>query len=299
MTKRGRVVWLGRARPRVCVRLGIRARVGIDIRLRFRFPLAFAFSRSHRDRFPRRRSNTMAHSSNMEEFLSIVFGAPTLGWTIALLVALIYWVTVILGALDVKVLGGGDAHKGDLSADGHGHDHASDGHGTDALGAKEGALAALISALKLRSVPVTVSLSLIFLFGWIVSFQASRWLTPLLPEGPLLAKSIVTLLSLSSGVLGASLAVRPLAPLFRVRSGPRHTELIGKTVRVTTGRVDTRFGEAELDDRGAGLRLQVRCENAEALARGDEALILGWSESEHAFEVEPMHEVERRMSRGE
>ncbi len=233
----------------------------------------------------------------MEEFTAIVFGAPTLGWTIALVVALIYWVTVIIGALDVKVLGGGDAHSGDPSADGHGHDHAGDGHGADALGAKEGALAALISALKLRSVPVTVSLSLIFLLGWIVSFQASRWLAPLLPGGSFITHSLVTLLSLTSSVLGASLAVRPLAPLFRVRSGTRHAELIGKTVRITTGRVDMRFGEAELDDRGAGLRLQVRCENTDALARGDEALILGWNEGEHAFEVEPMHEVEGRVNR--
>lgn len=254
----------------------------------------------------------------MDEFVAIAFGAPTVGWTVALLVALAYWVTVIVGALDVKVLGGGDADVGDA---GHGHDHGADGHdhgadghdhshdadggedAGDSTGAKEGVLSALMSALKLRSVPLTVSLSLVFLFGWIVSYQASYWLAPRVPGSPLLAQSLVTMLSLVLSVLAASVAVRPLAPFFRVRTGPRHADLIGKTVRITTGRVDGRFGEGELDDRGAGLRLQVRCEDEAALARGDEALILGWDAKSEAFEVEAMHRVDgtsanRRDRRG-
>src|SRR5690606_2943422 len=85
-----------------------------------------------------------------------------------------------------------------------------------------------------------------------------------------------------------SLVTRPLAPLFRTTPGRGHADLVGKIVVVKTQKVDARFGQGTLDD---GLLLSVRCEDAEALKRGDRALILGWDEEKEAFEVEPLEVV--------
>lgn len=243
----------------------------------------------------------------MDDFLALLFAWPTLPWTCLLLAALVYWVTVILGALDMDVLGGADGHGHAHGADvGHGdvgHGHGADaghGHGeglADGAAAKEGVLAMLLSALKLRSVPVTISLSLLALFAWIVSFVLARHVGPLLPLPAVLTAGVELVLSAVVGLLCTSVAVRPLAPLFRAKQGTRHDELVGKVVRVTTGRVDGKFGEAKLEDGGAGLQLQVRCADPDALARDDEALILGWNAETESFEVEPMRSIEGRSGK--
>jgi hypothetical protein len=247
----------------------------------------------------------------MDDFLALLFAWPTLPWTCLLLAALVYWVTVILGALDMDVLGGaeGHAHGGDVGHSDVGHGHgdvghagpdAGHGHGdgvADGAAAKEGVLAMLLSALKLRSVPVTISLSLLALFAWIVSFLLARHVGPLLPLPGAVTAGIEVALSAVLGLLCTSVAVRPLAPLFRAKQGTRHDDLVGKVVRVTTGRVDGKFGEAKLEDGGAGLQLQVRCADPDALARDDEALILGWNVETESFEVEPMRSIEGRSGK--
>ena len=57
----------------------------------------------------------------MEEFLAIIFSMPTLPWTGLVIAALIYWMTVIAGALDIDVLGGG--HHADVGHIDVGHAH--------------------------------------------------------------------------------------------------------------------------------------------------------------------------------
>jgi hypothetical protein len=239
----------------------------------------------------------------MDDFLELVLSMPTLPWTALLVAALIYWMTVILGALDVDVLGGAEG-KAHLDA-GHAHadpaGHATEGHahdGLDAAGAKDGVLATLLSALKLRSVPVTISLSVIALCAWVVSFVLARHIGPLLPLPSPVTSAIELVVSAILGVLGASLVVRPLAPLFRTKQGTRRDDLVGKVVRVKTGRVDRAFGEAVLEDGGAGLQLQVRCADPDALGRDDEALIIGWNAETESFDVEPMSRIEGRGRAG-
>lgn len=234
----------------------------------------------------------------MDELLSSLFSMPTLPWTSALVVALVYWLTVILGALDVDALGGaegkasgvgeagaevGASHVGDAPAASPGHEPV----------AKAETLALLLSALGFRSVPVTISLSFVVLFGWIASYLLARHVAPMLPDPDALGHAIVGALSLLFGLLAASLAVRPLAPLFVPRQGTRHRDLVGKVVRITTGRVDGRFGEARYEDGGADLTLQVRCADPDALSRGDEALVLDWDPESETFEVEPMSRLAR------
>lgn len=247
----------------------------------------------------------------MDEFLAIIFAMPTLPWTCIVIAALVYWMSVIAGALDMDVLGGADGDIGGEAGDvGHGEagDHAghhggdADGdashdHGSANAGSSDGAFTALMNALKLRSVPVTISLSLLGLSGWLVSFLLTHNVSPHLPLPGIATSLIVLLTSAFIATLATSAIIRPLAPLFRSRSAPRHTELIGKVVRITTGRVDGRFGEGHLQDGGAGLALQVRCADPDALARNDEALILGWDAATESFEVEPMSRVNSTESK--
>ena len=249
----------------------------------------------------------------MDEFLAVIFAMPTVPWTCLVIAALVYWMSVIAGALDMNVLGGGDGGHGDVGHGdvghgdighgdaghhaGHGDAHAGQDHGGAEGAPSEGALTAIMNALKLRSVPLTISLSLLGLSGWLVSFLLTHNVSPLLPLPSIVTSLIVLLSSFVIATLTTSALIRPLAPLFRSRSAPRHSELIGKVVRITTGRVDGRFGEGHLQDGGAGLALQVRCADPDALARNDEALILGWDATTESFEVEPMSRVDGTESK--
>ena len=62
----------------------------------------------------------------------------------------------------------------------------------------------------------------------------------------------------------------------------------GKFLVIPGEEVTDRFGEALLEDGGAGLVVRVRVETDEKLARGDRAVIVGYDEDRQEFTVAPM-----------
>jgi len=241
----------------------------------------------------------------MDELLPIVFSLPTLPWTCLVLASVMYWLTVILGALDMDVLGGaeGKAHALGDASHGQGHGdvgHADAAHGGeaghadagDAVGAKEGVLSSLLAALRLRSVPLTITVSFFGLYGWVISYLLTKNVAASLPLPAAATTAIILLVTALLSLLATSASIRPLAPLFRSKQGTRRRGPVGRVVRTRTGGVDGKFGEGHLDDGQAGLQLQVRCADPDALARDDEALILGWDPKTESFEVEPMSKID-------
>ncbi|HLV67900.1 MAG TPA: glycine zipper family protein [Polyangiaceae bacterium] len=208
----------------------------------------------------------------MDEFLAITLAPPTVAFTALLALMLVYWVFVMVGALDLDLFDPGGTAEG---VDGAGE-------------AAEGGLAGVLSALRLRHAPVTVVLSFVALFGWLGSYFGMRHLAPLLPVPGVLSGLLVALAAAIVALPLTSLVTRPLAPLFRTAHARGNADLIGKVVTVKTGRVDARFGQGTLED---GLLLHVRCEDPDALARGDRALIVAWDEEKEVFEVEPLEAV--------
>jgi len=211
---------------------------------------------------------------------------PTVIFSIGLGICLVYWLFVLLGALDIDLLGGGDAvHGAKGAAEGlkgikldHGHDADVDGGGVwDALG--------------LASVPITISISVIMLVCWIASLLTMNYagtsvgsLAGWLPAIVLLAVIIV-------GVPLAGLLVRPLGPIFEVKEGKRNRDYVGHTCTVTTGHVDDGFGQATVEDGGTVLVIPVRCDRTGVLGRGHKALIIDFDEARAAYVVEPTTEA--------
>jgi len=235
----------------------------------------------------------------MTAFLESLLALPTVLFTGALGLALLYWSLVFLGALDIDFLDIDVDVDGDGLADGAldgAVEGALDGgaDGADALdgsdSASVGALARLLGVLRVRDVPITVSLSFMALFAWVTSWLLVRLAGPLVP-GAVPAVAVGALFALAAiaiAVPAGRLAVRPLAGLFHTEQGARRSDLIGQTVEIVTGRVDRRFGQAELSTDGADLLVQVRADPAVALARGEQALIVSWDPQADAFVVEPL-----------
>ena len=252
------------------------------------------------------------------EFLELIGTFPIVLYTGLISLCLVYWLFVILGAIDIDALGG--AHDGALDGalDGAA-DGAADGlvgtakGATEALagttkGALEGvagasdvaahhpelgiegetAAAGILSFLRLRSAPVTVVVSLFALFGWLVSTLTvqSVGVPGLFGALGLLAGSAVV------SLLITSLAIRPIAPFFATKAGRKSSSLVGKIAVVSTGEVTKRFGQATFEGDGLSATLQVRSDETAPLKRGDRVVLVDWDDQAHVFYVEklPSHD---------
>lgn len=249
----------------------------------------------------------------MEALLQASITFPAVIYTGVLGLALVYWLFVVLGALDLDILDGGDggevvgdvggAAKGALEGAVKGSVEgavkgAAEGLG-DVDGGEEG-LASIMSALDLSRAPATVVLTLLAAFGWFTSVLSLMHAAPLWGSWGLpgwLFKAVVMVVSLLVALPLTSLTVRPLGPLFDTHAAKSHKDLVGREVVISTGRVDERFGQATLADGGAGLILHVRCETPGVLRQGDRALLVNWDADKEVFIVEPLEDVmvERRF----
>jgi hypothetical protein len=243
----------------------------------------------------------------MAEVLVLALSFPSVVYTVPLGVVLVYWAFVMVGVIHIGEGSEGviegkleGATKGLLegAVDGLGHAHGNpdvgDFGGDGAEGDVDGqsALAALMSALHLRSVPATVVLSLIVTFAWLLSVVAMQALSRLAPGLLGLLTSVGVLLgSLILALPLTSFFARPLAKVFAQKQAPLKSDFIGRTCVVRTGSVTTKFGEATLPDGGAGLVLRVRVEDGKQLARGEQALIIDYDAERETYLVEPLHEL--------
>ncbi|OJH35673.1 hypothetical protein [Cystobacter ferrugineus] len=218
----------------------------------------------------------------MTDFLAAVLAFPTVLFTIPLGVVVGYWLTVIVGAVGIDVLDGdvgGALEGGAKGAVEGGAKAALEGH----------AHGSFLDVLGFGGVPTTVSVSFVVFLSWLLSLAVGRPLQALLGAlpGALVTGGIATL-CLGVGAVLAGLAVRPLRPLFAVQQAPRRAELMGRVCVVASGRVDGRFGHATVEDGGAGLILNIVCDKANELKRGEKALILSYDATRDAYEVEPV-----------
>ena len=102
-----------------------------------------------------------------------------------------------------------------------------------------------------------------------------------------LVGSVIFLATFVAALLATSVSIRPLAPIFVQERHRGGENLIGQTVKIRTSKVDERMGQADCDDGGSGLQLEVRCKEG-VLKRGDEALILEYDDNRHVYWVEHM-----------
>jgi hypothetical protein len=228
----------------------------------------------------------------MDDFLAASLSFPTVVFTVLLLIAMAYWLFVIIGAIGLDALDfdhdtggtGGDAGDG---ADHGDADHGDAHHGHSAEGL--GLLPTLLWVLKLNQVPMTIVLSSVFFWSWLVCHLSMHYVVGYEAHWSIEVGLFVGALAFAFPL--TSLALRPVAPLFRSPPAQRRAALIGKIVNVDTSQVDSNFGTAKAEDGGAGLIVQIRCESANTLKRGDRALVLSFDEAREVYEVTPIDDL--------
>ncbi|MEN0063956.1 MAG: glycine zipper family protein [Myxococcota bacterium] len=223
----------------------------------------------------------------MADFLQILLTFPTSLFGLAFALATAFWAFSLLGGLDGDMLDGDIDVDVDVDVD---VDADVDADAEMEGSAASGAWVATAQLLRLGRVPVTVTLSLLALGGFVSSFLLT-WLSVQLlgaPGGALLGVGILAV-SLVGAIATANVGSRPLEPVFRTITARSNHALKGEVCRVTTGRVDETFGQAEVVVDHDHLTIQVRCDTEGAqLPRGSEALIIQFDAEREAFVVEPL-----------
>lgn len=205
----------------------------------------------------------------MYNFLETVLSFPVVLFSMGLALTSIYWLLVCCGILDSEPV---DIDVQALSA----YDKATAEAGKG-----------LFFNLGLAGVPISLTLTLVSLTGWLASYFIQLLLIQQLSLGffyfPL--GFVSSLFSLLVALVTTVLVVRVFKPLMRKIKGPPPMPICGQVAVVRSATVTRQRGTALLNDGGAGLLLQVRTLDATELKRNERVVLLQYLCDEHVYLV--------------
>lgn len=210
----------------------------------------------------------------MIDFLSNALTFPTIFYTGLLGLVVIYWLISIFG------LSGFDSLEADIDVD------ASD---------NAGGLAGWLMKFRLDGIPITLTLSLVVFFSWILCFYMVEffinhllkdidndvvWVALgfwLLVLSPALALPIVIILLAP---------FRPLMKKLRTEAkGASANDFVGRTATIRSEKVNQTYGSVELSDGGAGLILQIRAEIPNTHQRGNKVILKEYLSASNTYNI--------------
>lgn len=197
--------------------------------------------------------------------------AYTLPATVVLILCIIYWAFVMLGALDIDALDfGGPAEGADLDIDlDVDVDSDLDGPPSSSSG---GWWHQVLDFFNLVEVPAMVVLSILSLSVWFLQVNLNSAFNT---EHVMGLGFLLLMGSLTASAFITKFVTKPLVPLFaRLNHGEDQIEIIGQEGIVKSLRVDEEFGQVEVIKSGAPLLLNARtAEGAEPIENGVHVLI--------------------------
>ncbi len=228
-------------------------------------------------------------TDKMDVFYKNILSFPTIVFSILLLICILFWLVAILGFLDISFMDP-DVDVGDVGDIGDVGDVGGD--------AGPSAVAGIIQRFGLNGVPLTIIITSISLIGWLISFYTVHILFPLIPSGLLTwVAGVGTLLGATIGATFiTAMLIKPLRPLFKKLEVHLDKRIVGQTAKVRSSRVDQAFGEAVLEDGGAGLILKVRSADHQVYGRGDDVVIIDYVEADNTFKVVSLEEFQSMRS---
>ena len=223
-------------------------------------------------------------TEGMNPFYQNISSFPTVFFTFFLALFTLYWLVAVLGFVSIDILDFDipDIEGADIGGDVGDLDVGDTGDLTNA-----NVLAGLMLRFGLNGVPVTIVVSLIALFGWILSYYSVHILFSFIPDGifQYLAGLPILLVSLYLAAMMTAFAIKPLRPLFKKAQQETEKFVIGQVAIVRTSRVDESFGEAVLADGGAGLILKIRSGPNSHFKKGDKVVLFEYVKETNVYHV--------------
>lgn len=210
-------------------------------------------------------------NKNMDPFYQNIGSFPTAIYSVLLIICAVYWAGAVIGIFDIDVIN----IDTDIDL------NANSGHTTPDV------LAGLLIKFKLVGVPVVITLSIIIMLGWFICYFLAHFLLGSVDSGllrfilgiPIVAASLVAAAWLTTFVM------QPIRKIFNRTTEQAHKHILGQRAIVRTSRVDDNFGEATLDDGGAGLILKIRSNGEDQFTKGDRVVIFERLNNDNVYRV--------------
>lgn len=220
----------------------------------------------------------------MREFVDTALSFPTMVFTITTIFFLGFWIVTTLIGAGVNSL---DDFDFDFDSDADIDVDLDADVDLDVEGdSSNGLVRSALEFLGIAGMPILISVNLLSLFAWFISMV----LVTVLGGGTLawlLSIPVLIASFLIGGFLTGRIAKR-FAYVFVPTTAARNKQFVGSGCTITTQRVTTNFGQAEVrDDEGGSLIVQVRCPKDNDLTAGDRALIFDLDSATGFFQVAP------------
>lgn len=197
-----------------------------------------------------------------KELFAISIQGFNLPITVLLVLMLLYWLSVILGALDIDFL------SFDLDLDTEGSLDLDGDLEAQAGGSYQG----FMLYFNIGTVPVTIWLSVLILVCWSLSMVAAYTINP--SVNPLLSLGLA-IPNLIIGMYAAKFVCQPLKKVFAAMEGKAITNksLIGQRALVTSSTINPTFGQIEIKTDGAPITMNARTGSEMEIPKGSSVVI--------------------------
>lgn len=202
--------------------------------------------------------------AELRELIQIALAGINLPISLLFAVMLLYWISVIFGAMDIDILQFDVDVELDADAD-----LELDGDMDVQSG---GMLNGMMLYFNIGAVPVTVWLSFLIFTCWLLAVLETYYLNP---GRHMLPGLIFVVPNLLIGMYTAKLATAPLKKVFEAMA-PKNTtrkSLIGQRAEVVSSSIDRKFGQIQIKTEGAPLTLNARTEDDTSIAKGQTVVI--------------------------
>jgi hypothetical protein len=204
----------------------------------------------------------------MVDILHACFSGPVLPASVLLILVVLFWVLVILGALDLDVI--------DLDID---VDTAQDVGWFPSIG-----LLAL-RFLNVGPIPLMIWMSIFSLCLWIVSVS---WVEPSAHDNNWLAVQVLVR-NAAIALIATKIITQPLLRFAQKSEMRKSADLLGSVCVISTSEVTEKQGQAKLHTEGAPLLLHVRTREG-TLRKGDLARIVDFDPANLIYYVEKLQQ---------
>lgn len=186
-----------------------------------------------------------------------------LPFTILLILVVLYWLAVIVGAADVDWLP-------DMDLD-----------GPDA-----GWLSALMSWFHAGDVPVMTVISIMLLNLWSLSMVLNHYFNP---AGAVLFAVVFLVVNLAV-TLCVGLCFARIIRKFTRHSEPEARAALYKVGQVVTSQVSETFGQVEIPTQGAPIKINARTVDGKVFEKGDKVLVFDQDTEKGIYYVDAYHD---------
>lgn len=200
----------------------------------------------------------------MRELMENAFTGVNIIPTLLLCLILLYWITVIIGIIDLDFF--------DFDID------------LDAGNSMEG-FQAILAFFNIKEIPIMIVISILSLFFWILSMLI--YLLPITPGG--LVNGILLIPTLAISLFMTKLVTWPLKGLFKniYKEIPvEEEEVIGQLVTVSCDIKDGRLGQGEIKRDGASILINVKSEfDKDIFEKYEEAYVTKKDEDKNIYYI--------------